>query len=324
MQDQARRSSTSARGRPDPRACGDDLKQRPHCRAGYFGGSLEQLRKRALRAGARCIRPLSMATDEAGIWQLSGATARSVDRLRDRGRLRSGGCSVQRNRSTAQVSRPEMAVRRPCRLRAAAAQPDGAVCLPGGARGYLVYATCAFERAQDEAVIERFLASPVGAAFEVIPAIPRWRRPSFVSAAAEPFTQSGPGSTCPLRQGRFCAPGRTAMEWMPFSRHAYDATLGQRMRLVSDRNGSRRSESARAVPQQDGDAVGADVRGRHIESPVAVEIGGRDRVGLLAHRERRPCRGHERRADGPGTAGESDRGDAADRRQHGRPQPRSS
>jgi 16S rRNA (cytosine967-C5)-methyltransferase len=147
---------------------------------------LEQLEPRRLRAGAKIVRPIVLDTDEAGRWQLSGKNQRKVDRL-----TAGADCVLVDAPCTGSgVLRrsPDLKWRDAdagtyAALQAALLEQSAAFVAEGGC---LVYATCAFERAQDEDVVDRFLNSATGREFRLAPALDRLK--SAVRRAAEADT----------------------------------------------------------------------------------------------------------------------------------------
>ena len=96
------------------------------------------------------------------------------------------------------------------------------------------------------------------------------------------------------------------------------------MRLVADRNGCDRANPPAPFPSRTETlselmfAVATSSLPSRLKSAVEIEWGS------WPTGNGDPAEGMNDGPDGPGTAGESGRGNAADRRQHGRPQPRSS
>lgn len=136
---------------------------------------LSRIGKRAVRAGARIIDPLSLTADANGRWQLSATEQRSVDILRERADcvLVDAPCSgsgVLRRAPDIRwrsIDTSEFAL-----LQVQLLEQSAQFVAPGGC---LIYATCAFESVQDEDVIERFLGSIAGTAFELVSALDRLR-----------------------------------------------------------------------------------------------------------------------------------------------------
>jgi 16S rRNA (cytosine967-C5)-methyltransferase len=135
---------------------------------------LEELEKRAARAGATCAETLRvLAAEEEGQWQPSGAARKRLSRLYNRADVvlvdaPCTGSGVLRRSPDAKWREADIPAF--ARLQQALLAQASALVAPGGR---LVYVTCAFERSQNEAVVEAFLASPPGQAFALEPALPR-------------------------------------------------------------------------------------------------------------------------------------------------------
>jgi len=134
---------------------------------------LARLQDRARRAGAEIIRPLELTASDDGVWQLSGRKQRSLSRFVGKadcvlvdapcsgsGVLRRSPDLKWRSQDLAQIARLQLLLLQQSAPLVAAS-------------GRLVYATCAFEREQNEAVIETFLKTEAGREFEVEPPLPR-------------------------------------------------------------------------------------------------------------------------------------------------------
>lgn len=134
---------------------------------------LEELRKRARRAGVHNIQTLTMPANADGVWLPAGASAKALEKLQGRADIvfcdmPCTGSGILRRNPDAKWRRYDLAAfaqRQQTLLTQASAlvAPDGV----------LLYVTCAFERAQDEAVVEAFLASPAGSGFGLNRAAPR-------------------------------------------------------------------------------------------------------------------------------------------------------
>jgi 16S rRNA (cytosine967-C5)-methyltransferase len=146
---------------------------------------LARMTERAARAGATAIRPLPVTADADGCWQLSGRKQRTVEKLIGAAAcvLVDAPCSgtgVLRRSPDLKwraVDQEELARMQSLLLEQAAAF----VSLSGA----LIYATCAFEHTQNEAVIDRFLRSEAGHAFEIEPALPRLAQAVERAASAD-------------------------------------------------------------------------------------------------------------------------------------------
>jgi 16S rRNA (cytosine967-C5)-methyltransferase len=137
---------------------------------------LDRLEKRAARAGARIVRRLAISVDAQGAWQLSATKQRRVDKLAATADCvlvdaPCTGSGVLRRSPDAKWRVSDLADF--ARLQLSLIEQSAPFVAPGGC---LVYATCAFERVQNEAVVETFLRSEAGAAFELTPAVPRLER----------------------------------------------------------------------------------------------------------------------------------------------------
>ncbi len=137
---------------------------------------LSRLEQRAERAGAKAIRPLSLAADSEGRWQLSATKQRTLGRLKQTADcvLVDAPCSgsgVIRRSPDAKWREIDTAYY--TRLQARLLEQGAEFTAPGGC---LIYAVCSFETEQDEAIVEQFLASGAGADFEVVPMLPRLDR----------------------------------------------------------------------------------------------------------------------------------------------------
>jgi 16S rRNA (cytosine967-C5)-methyltransferase len=140
------------------------------------GARLEELQKRAQRAGVTHVETGAIVADAEGQWQPTGPSARAWERLRGAadGVLVDAPCTgsgVLRRSPDAKwrVSDPEAFAR----IQYMLLEQAGALVAPGGT---LVYVTCAFERSQNEAIVEAFLASASGERFTLDPAAPRLHR----------------------------------------------------------------------------------------------------------------------------------------------------
>jgi 16S rRNA (cytosine967-C5)-methyltransferase len=137
---------------------------------------LNRIERRAERGGVKIIKRLDLMADYEGRWQLSGAEQRNVDKLRARADcvLVDAPCSgsgVLRRTPDAKWRQAQVADF--ARLQTLLLEQSAAFVSPGGC---LLYATCAFEQAQDEEVVDRFLRSGAGSAFELDPAFARLER----------------------------------------------------------------------------------------------------------------------------------------------------
>jgi 16S rRNA (cytosine967-C5)-methyltransferase len=190
------------------------------------GERLAELGKRAARAGVAGIEMQQLHADAEGRWQLSGAAQQRLDRLRGTVDVAlvdapCTGSGVLRRSPDARwrVSDVEAFTRLQQTLLAQASMlvaPDGMLC----------YATCAFERSQNEEVVEAFLASPEGAAFRVEPALPRLRAACRRAARLtpdSPVPPPHPTAPAPFTEEAFAAlaSGPYLRTWP--QRHGLDA-----------------------------------------------------------------------------------------------------
>lgn len=127
---------------------------------------LMELQKRAERAGATCIETCLMPIDATGNWQPAGREKRLWNRL-----FQKADCVLLDAPCTGSgvLRRSPDAKWRAFDLAAMTALQQTLLVQAAmlvGSEGSLLYATCAFERSQNEAVVSAFLASEVGLAFE--------------------------------------------------------------------------------------------------------------------------------------------------------------
>lgn len=178
---------------------------------------LARIQQRATRGGVKIIRPLTLSADSEGNWQLSGEEARSVDRLRKHADcvLVDAPCSGSGvlRRSPDAKWRPNNLIEY-ARLQALLLEQSAAFVAHGGC---LVYATCAFERVQNEAVVEQFLRSGAGKAFEIVPVLGRLKSAVGRAAAKVP----GNGGAAPEADLQSLTSGPFLRTWP--HRHNLDA-----------------------------------------------------------------------------------------------------
>ena len=219
---------------------------------------LEELEKRAERAGVTCVQTCWVAADEAGEWQPTVSVRRTVNRWRNRADsvlvdAPCTGSGVLRRSPDAkwrEFDLPHMT-----RLQSTLLAQAATLVKP---EGHLFYVSCAFERVQNEDIVENFLTTELGQQYEVVPAVPRLQAAS-VRARLRPrrrrscarrkrsakWPKSRPAKLLlPLRKPRrlkpilrrwqaapTCAPGPTVTAWTPFSPPACAAnrfrTFGQ-------------------------------------------------------------------------------------------------
>jgi len=135
---------------------------------------LEELRKRVRRANAHGIRTLALPTDTEGKWLPSGAAAKALEQLQGRAGvvfcdMPCTGSGILRRSPDAKWREYDLSAF--ARLQQTLLTQASALVAPGGV---LLYVTCAFERAQNEAVIGAFLASPSGSDFALDLVAPRF------------------------------------------------------------------------------------------------------------------------------------------------------
>lgn len=134
---------------------------------------LEELGKRARRAGAACIEPFLMAADDEGIWQPTGGMQRRLNRLSGAADVVlvdapcSGSGVLRRNPDTKWRDADTEAF---ARLQLSLLEQASPLVKTGGA---LIYVSCAFERMQNEDLVETFLNSEAGSGFAAADAASR-------------------------------------------------------------------------------------------------------------------------------------------------------
>ena len=155
---------------------------------------IDALKKRAERAGVRIVTSLLVEANEEGRWQEAGRNGQNLQKWRGRGGVvfldaPCTGSGVLRRSPDAKWRGFDSAafVRLQSRLLAQSA----ALVAPGGV---LVYVTCAFEREQNEAIIETFLRSQPEGFWRSEPAVDRF-------ASAHHFVSGPYLRTWPHRHG---------------------------------------------------------------------------------------------------------------------------
>ncbi|HLK56542.1 MAG TPA: RsmB/NOP family class I SAM-dependent RNA methyltransferase [Chthonomonadaceae bacterium] len=128
---------------------------------------LEELEKRAARAGATCIETCVVPTDTSGCWQPEGRAKRTLNRL-----AQAADCVLVDAPCTGSgvLRRSPDAKWRTFDLDAMTAHQQMLLTQAASlvrTEGTLLYATCAFERRQNEEVAASFLTSAPGAVFQV-------------------------------------------------------------------------------------------------------------------------------------------------------------
>ncbi len=134
---------------------------------------LEELQKRAERAGASCIEICELPADYEGEWQPSVSMRRTVNRWRNRADVvlvdaPCTGSGVLRRSPDARWRDFDMT--HMTQLQFNLLNQAATLVQPGG---HLCYITCAFEPAQNEDIVTRFLATQLGEQFEIAPVLPR-------------------------------------------------------------------------------------------------------------------------------------------------------
>ncbi len=134
---------------------------------------LGQLQERARRAGVQNLETLVVHADKSGVWQPDEAAKRRLERLTQKADAvmvdaPCTGSGVIRRSPDTKWRESDLAEF--ARLQLLLLQQSSDLVKPGGR---LLYVTCAFERAQNEAVIAAFLSSSHGREFtaeETLPA----------------------------------------------------------------------------------------------------------------------------------------------------------
>ncbi|HLV80500.1 MAG TPA: RsmB/NOP family class I SAM-dependent RNA methyltransferase, partial [Chthonomonadaceae bacterium] len=189
---------------------------------------LLELRKRARRAGVHNVQARALPATAEGEWLADGA----LQWLRGRADVvfcdvPCTGSGILRRNPDAKWRLYDLAAfaRQQQRILAQA----GALVAPGGS---LLYVTCAFERIQDEAVVEAFLASPAGQDFTIEPVAPR-----LISACRRAASLAAPQQPHPQEQadlaGLTCGP--YLRSWP--HRHGLDAFFAACLRKGKKRSG---------------------------------------------------------------------------------------
>ena len=148
---------------------------------------LQELTLRAKRAGASCIEPLAVPADAEGRWQPNGVGLRILEKWQKMADcvLLDAPCTgsgvIRRAPDTKWRSADIAAF---ARLQTVLLEQASELT---ASNGTLCYITCAIESAQNEEIIENFLASETGKAFELAP-LP----PEFAPFAAGPYFRSWP------------------------------------------------------------------------------------------------------------------------------------
>ena len=134
---------------------------------------MEELHKRADRAKAENIQTLLLPTDETGIWLPEGKLEERMNKLVGQADVVlidapcTGSGTIRRSPDTKWRIMDVPAL---LKLQALLLQQSASFVKEGG---HLIYVTCAFERAQNEAQISAFLKTEWGREFEVESVLPR-------------------------------------------------------------------------------------------------------------------------------------------------------
>lgn len=147
---------------------------------------LHELKERATRAGIKDILLCPIAVDADNHWQPTGKSLRSINKLfgtadcvlvdapcTGSGVIRRNPDAKWRDRDPGAVTRQQQKI----------LQQAALLTRPGGC---LVYVTCAFERSQNEDVVDAFLTSQIGSQFQVESVGPALLSVCMRVAAAEP------------------------------------------------------------------------------------------------------------------------------------------
>lgn len=149
---------------------------------------LEELHKRAKRAGVTCVEThlLSIASETGSA--SPSRVSETVFLEQQQGVAQHVFCDVPCTGSGVLRRSPAAKWRSVDLSAVVALQQDLLVQASAyvARGGHLYYVTCAFERAQNEAVIDTFLASPVGSAFHLEPVDPRLRHACRRAATLTP------------------------------------------------------------------------------------------------------------------------------------------
>lgn len=133
-------------------------------------GRLEELQKRAERAGVTCVETALVRADVNGDWQPTASVRRALNKrlgLADAVLIDAPctGSGVLRRSPDAKWREFHLASM--TRLQANLIRQAALFVKPGGT---LTYITCAFEREQNEAIVEEFLQTEFGQQFTLLPA----------------------------------------------------------------------------------------------------------------------------------------------------------
>jgi 16S rRNA (cytosine967-C5)-methyltransferase len=137
------------------------------------GPRLEELQRRAERAGVTCVETCQLGAEETGKWQPTSSARRTINKVVGKADVVlvdapcTGSGVLRRSPDTKwrEVYLPDLHQLQQMLLGQAAL-----LTAPGG---YLIYITCAYERDQNEEIVEAFLRTDFGGQFVVEPVLPR-------------------------------------------------------------------------------------------------------------------------------------------------------
>ena len=134
---------------------------------------LDELQKRGERAGVTCVEMVQVDADSSGEWQPTVSKRRKINQWRNMADAvlvdaPCTGSGVLRRSPDAKWREFDLA--HMTGLQASLLQQAATLARPGG---MLFYVTCAFEREQNEDIVNAFLETELGQQFEVVPAAPR-------------------------------------------------------------------------------------------------------------------------------------------------------
>jgi 16S rRNA (cytosine967-C5)-methyltransferase len=134
---------------------------------------LEELKRRTERGGVTCVETLRVGADETGKWQPTSSARRTINKVVGKADVvlvdaPCTGSGVLRRSPDAkwrEVYLPDL-----LQLQRTLLAQAALLTAPGG---HLIYVTCAFEREQNEEVVEAFLRTDLGGQFVIEPMAPR-------------------------------------------------------------------------------------------------------------------------------------------------------
>ncbi len=159
---------------------------------------LEELKRRAAKAGVTCIKPLAVSSDAFGTWTPTRSVQHTLSGLMNRADVvlldapcTGSGASRRRPDARWRSLTPAGFTALQSKLLLQAAM----FTAPGG---LLVYSTCSFDRQQNEEVVEAFLQSDFGRLFTLVPAAERLGRGAAWAAACRPGLKARPEADQPV------------------------------------------------------------------------------------------------------------------------------